>query len=169
MADARARKKGELPPILHCSICNKPLKPTSQGKAYAAGLCFYHWSQTDEGKRDLKEKRNRRRSQGKAPTPFRYFGSLPGEEGWPEGPFNRIRLAVSSTYAGRNKPRGPLFIIWSDDQVTRHEGIKQADVAGIKQSDGEIVDRSDLTLLAKTTDPLVERVRHYGKGDTYLV
>ena len=89
--------------------------------------------------------------------------------GWPEGPFNRIRLAVSSTYAGRNKPRGVLFIVWSDDEVTRHEGIKQADVAGIRQADGETVDRSDLTLLAKTVDALTERVRHYGAGDIYLV
>ena len=40
MAASRARKKGELPPIRHCKVCGKALKPTSEGRAYEQSLCF---------------------------------------------------------------------------------------------------------------------------------
>ena len=169
MAESRARRKGELPPVATCKVCGKKLKPTSLGVASQSGLCFKHWALTDEGKQALKEKRAQRLSSSKEARPFRYFGALPGEEGWPEGPFNRIRLAVSSTYAGRNRDRGPLFIVWTDDEVTRHEGLRQSDVGGITKGNGEVVNRSDLTLIAKTYPALTERVRHFGHGDVYLV
>ena len=169
MAATRARRRGELPAIKTCKICGSPLKPTSVGQAYEEGLCFAHWALTEAGKEYLKAKRTQRRKAQSGPTPFRYFGCTPGEEAWPEGPFNRIRLAVSSTYLGRNKARGVVFIVWSDDVVTRHEDVKQSDVGRITRESGAEVDRSDLTLMAKTYDALTERVRYYGHGDTYLV
>jgi len=169
MAKTRARRRGELEPVRTCRECGKTLKPTSIGQAYEQRLCFQHWALTDEGKEHLKQKRALRRAKNKGPTPFRYFGCVPGEEGWPEGPFNRMRLGVSSTYAGKNKQRGTLFIVWSDDIVTAHHNVRQADVGAVDRNDGEEVDRSDLTELAKAMDPLTERLRHYGHSDVYLV
>lgn len=169
MAKSRARKRGEMEAVRLCKICGKKLKPTSIGFAVQQSLCFEHWALTDEGKAYLKEKRALRRMQSKAPQMFRYFGCLPGEEGFPEGPFNRMRLAVSSAYAGKNKPRGTLFIVWSDDAVTAHKGIKQADVGSISRTEELLVDRSDLAHMARTMEPLTERVRHYGHTDVYLV
>lgn len=169
MAKSRARRRGELEPTRNCTVCDKKLKPTSVGIAYERSLCFEHWALTEEGKAALKEKRARRRTLKKGPQMFRYFGSLPGEEGWPEGPFNRMRLAISSSYAGKNKPRGTLFIVWSDDVVTAHAGIRQADVGSIERLEADMVDRSDLAHMARTMEPLTERVRHYGHTDVYLV
>ena len=169
MAKSRARRRGELEPLRACKVCGKQLKPTSIGKAYEETLCFIHWSETDQGKEYLKQKRSQRRTQSQAPQPFRYFGCLPGEEAWPEGPFNRMRLAVSSCYAGKNKPRGLLFIVWTDDVVTVHHDVKQADVGSINRADGEEVERSDLAQMARTMDALTERLRHYGHSDVYLV
>lgn len=169
MAKSRARQRGELEPMRSCKVCGKQLKPTSIGKAYESSLCFLHWSETDEGKDYLKQKRAARRSQKKGPQPFRYFGCLPGEEGWPEGPFNRMRLAISSSYAGKKRPRGSLFIIWTDDVVTLHRDVKQADVGAISRDDGEEIDRSDLAQMARSTEALTERLRHYGHSDVYLV
>lgn len=169
MAKSRARRRGELDDIRHCSVCGKKLKPTKIGAAYEQSLCFEHWALTDEGKEYLKSKRAARKGQKKDPQLFRYFGCLPGEEGWPEGPFNRMRLAVSSTYEGKNKPRGTLFIVWSDDVVTAHQGVRQSDVGSVQRETGEIVDRSDLARMARDMEPLTERVRHYGHTDVYLV
>lgn len=169
MAKTRARRRGELEDVKTCKVCGKKLKPTSVGQAYEVSLCFHHWAQTDEGKEHLKFKRNKRRQAATGPSPFRYFGCLPGEDGWPEGPFNRMRLAISSTYSGKNRERGTLFVVWSDDVVTEHHGVRQSDVGAIDRADGEEVDRSDLAQMARTMPPLTERVRHYGHSDTYLV
>ena len=169
MAESRARKRGDLPPVRTCSICQKMLKPTGKGKAYEAGLCFRHWAETPEGKEDLRIQRSMRRLRKSSATPFRYFGSLPEQDAFPEGPFNRMRLAISSTYTGKGQPRGTLFIVWSDDVVTAHYNIRQADVGSIAREDGEEVDRSDLALMAHQTPALTERIRHYGHGDIYLV
>lgn len=169
MAKTRARRRGELEDVRSCKICGKTLKPTSVGRAYEVSLCFAHWAETDEGKEHLKFKRAQRRQAAIGPIAFRYFGCLPGEDGWPEGPFNRMRLAVSSTYAGKNKPRGILFVVWSDDVVTAHHGVRQSDVGAIDKADGEEVDRSDLAQMARSMAPLTERVRHYGHSDVYLV
>ena len=169
MAKSRARRRGELEDIRYCSVCGKKLKPTSIGAAYQQGLCFEHWALTDDGKEYLKQKRTLRGIQKKGVQMFRYFGCLPGEEAWPEGPFNRMRLAVSSTYEGKNKSRGTLFIVWSDDVVTAHENVKQSDVGSIERSMGDEVDRSDLAQAARSMDALTERVRRYGHTDVYLV
>ena len=169
MAKTRARRRGELEDLKTCKVCDKKLKPTSIGRAYEESLCFAHWAETDEGKEHLKHKRSLRRQQASGPVAFRYFGCLPGEDGWPEGPFNRMRLAVSSTYSGKNKPRGTLFVVWSDDVVTAHQGVRQSDVGTIDRADGEEVDRSDLAQMARSMEALTERVRHYGHSDVYLV
>lgn len=169
MAKSRARRRGELDDLRVCTVCGKKLKPTSIGAAYEQHLCFEHWALTPEGKEALKQKRAARGSKTKEAKPFRYFGCLPGEEAWPEGPFNRMRLAVSSTYEAKNKPRGTLFIVWSDDTVTAHRNVKQADVGSVEKSAGEEVNRSDLALMARTMDGLTERVRRYGHSDVYLV
>ena len=169
MAKSRARRRGELDDLRICTACGKKLKPTSIGAAYEASLCFEHWAVTPEGKEYLKQKRALKRTKEKGVQPFRYFGCLPGEEGWPEGPFNRMRLAISSTYAGKNKPRGTLFIVWTDDGVTAHKNVKQADVGSVEKESGEEVDRSDLAHMARTMEALTERVRHYGNSDVYLV
>ena len=169
MRESRARARGELPALKRCSVCGVVLKPTGSGRGYEAGLCFKHWSQSDEGKKYLRESRQLRRAANTAPTPFRYFGALLGEEAYPEGPFNRMRLGISSTYAGKNKPRGTLFIVWSDDVVTVHHEVRQSDVGAVSREDGEEVDRSDLAHMARTMPPLTERTRHHGHGDVYLV
>ena len=169
MAKTRARRRGELEPVRTCAVCGKILKPTSIGRAFEQSLCFQHWAETEEGKNYLKQRRSQRRLAKIGPQPFRYFGCPHGEEGWPEGPFNRMRLAVSSTYAGKNKPRGTLFIVWSDDTVTAHHGIRQSDVGTIERRAGDEVDRSDLAYLARSSEALTERVRHYGHTDVYLV
>lgn len=169
MAKTRARRRGELEDLKTCTVCGKKLKPTSIGRAYEEGLCFAHWAETVDGKEHLKQKRSLRRQQALGPTAFRYFGCLPGEDGWPEGPFNRMRLAVSSSYSGKNKPRGTVFVVWSDDVVTAHHGVRQSDVGSINRADGEEVDRSDLARMARSMPPLTERVRHYGHSDVYLV
>ena len=169
MAKSRARRRGELQDLRECKVCGKKLKPTSIGAAYQQHLCFEHWALTDDGKEYLKQKRALRGTQKKGPQMFRYFGCLPGEEAWPEGPFNRMRLAVSSTYEGKNKPRGTLFIVWSDDVVTAHTDVKQSDVGAIERVHGRAVDRSDLAQMARDMEPLTERVRHYGHTDVYLV
>lgn len=152
-----------------CSVCGVVLRGGSQQRAAAAGLCFKHWAQTDEGKAFLAEQRKLKRQAKAGPTPFRYYGCLPDEEAFPEGPFNRIRLAVSSSYAGKGKPRGCIFIVWTDGVVTRHFNVKQSDVGEIDRADGEEVDRSDLEEMARNMPALTERTRHYGQGDVYLV
>lgn len=169
MAESRARARGELPPLKTCSVCGKTLKPTGKGHAYEEGLCFAHWAATDGGKAFLKEQRTLRRAKAAGPTPYRYFGCLPGDEAYPEGPFNRMRLGVSSTYAGKGKKRGTLFIVWSDDVVTAHYDVRQADVGAVNREDGEEVDRSDLAQMARSMPAMQERTRHYGHGDVYLV
>lgn len=169
MARSRARKRGELPQQETCSVCGKPIKDSGSSRAFAAGLCYKHWVESEEGKKYLADSRRLRRDRRRGPTPYRYFGALPGEEAWPEGPFNRIRLAISSCYAGKGKPRGTIFIIWSDDIVTQHFDVKQQDVGSITRDDGIEVDRSDLVDIAKSMPALTERIRHYGHGDVYLV
>lgn len=169
MAKTRARRRGELEAVRKCTVCGKILKPTSIGRAYDMNLCFQHWAETEEGKNYLKQRRSQRRLAKIGPQPFRYFGCPYGEDGWPEGPFNRMRLAVSSTYAGKGKPRGTLFIVWSDDTVTAHRGIRQSDVGTIERRADDEVDRSDLAYLARSSEALTERVRHYGHTDVYLV
>lgn len=169
MAKSRARRRGELDDLRFCTVCGKKLKPTSSGEAFRQSLCFEHWALTDEGKEVLRQRRKLRRAQGKGPQMFRYFGCLSGEEGWPEGPFNRMRLAISSTYLGKNKPRGTLFVVWTDDSVTAHPGVRQSDVGSIRHTPDKIVDRSDLAQMARELEPLTERVRHYGHSDVYLV
>ncbi len=169
MAESRARKRGLIPDMPTCSVCGAPLKDSGKGKAYAAGLCFKHWAESEEGKKYLNDTRKLRRAELSGPTPFRYFGCFPGEEAFPEGPFNRMRLAVSSTYAGKGKPRGTLFVVWNDDVVTAHYGVRQADVGTVSRDDGEEVDRSDLAQMAREYPALTERVRRYGHGDVYLV
>ena len=169
MARTRARRRGELEPLPKCKVCGKEIKDSSTGRAFAAGLCYEHWLQSDEGKAFSAESRQLRRQKKSGPTPYRYFGAPPGEEGWPEGPFNRLRLAVSSAYMGKGKPRGQVWIVWSDDVVTLHQEVRQADVGTITREDGVEVDRSDLAELARTVPALQERVRHYGHSDVYLV
>lgn len=169
MARSRARKRGDLPAQETCSVCGKPIRDTGASRAFDAGLCYRHWTESEDGKRFLAESRRLRREKRRGPTPFRYFGCLPGEDAWPEGPFNRIRLAISSSYAGKNQPRGTIFIVWSDDVVTQHFEVKQQDVGAITREDGQEVDRSDLADLARSMPALTERVRHYGHGDVYLV
>lgn len=169
MAESRARKRGLLPELPRCKVCGKPIKQTGKGRGLAAGLCFKHWQESEEGRQFLADSRKLRREAKNGPSPFRYFGAPPGEEGWPEGPFNRLRLAVSSCYVGKGKPRGKVWIVWSDDVVTEHTDVKQADVGSITRDDGVMVDRSDLAQLARSVDPLTERVRHYGHSDVYLV
>ena len=169
MAESRARAKGEAPALPKCRICGKPIKDSGTGRAMAAGLCCMHWSTSPEGKAYLAEARRLKRNSQKGPTPFRYYGALPGEDAFPEGPFNRMRLAVSSSYAGKGKPRGKIWIVWSDDVVTEHTEVRQTDVGSITRDDGVEVDRSDLAAMARNTPALTERVRHYGHGDIYLV
>lgn len=169
MAESRARKKGLLPELPTCSVCGKPLKDSGKGRAFEAGLCFKHWAESDEGKKYLNDARKLRREQEAGPTPFRYFGCFPGEEALPEGPFNRMRLGVSSTYPGKGKKRGTLFIVWSDDVVTAHYNVRQADVGSVIREDGEEVDRSDLAQMAKDFPALTERITRYGHGDVFLV
>lgn len=169
MARTRARRRGEIEPQATCSVCGKPIKDSGSGRALAAGLCYQHWLESPDGKAFSAESRRLRREQKTGPTPFRYFGAPPGEEAWPEGPFNRMRLAISSSYTGKGKPRGKVWIVWSDDMVTEHNHVKQADVGSITREDGVEVDRSDLTELARNTPALTARVRHYGHSDTYLV
>lgn len=169
MAESRARKRGELPELPRCSVCGKIIKDSGTGRALAAGVCFKHWAESEEGKAFTAEARKLRRQKQTGPKPFRYYGSLPGEEAWPEGPFNRLRLAISSSYAGKGKPRGKIWIVWNDDVVTEHVDVKQSDVGAITRDDGREVDRDDLTELAKSMPPLTERVRHYGHTDVYLV
>jgi hypothetical protein len=169
MAKSRARRRGELEPIKVCSVCGRSLKPSSVGQAYDEDLCFAHWALTEAGKEYLKGKRNERRNKAKPPSPFRYFGALPGEDAWPEGPFNRMRLAVSSTYAGKGQQRGTLFIVWTDDVVTAHHDVRQSDVGEVRREDGVMIDRSDLAQMARQTAALTERVRRYGHSDVYLV
>lgn len=169
MARTRARKRGELAPQPVCKICGKAIKDSGTGRAVAAGLCYEHWASSEEGKAFMAEARKLRRQQRTGPTPFRYFGAPPGEEGWPEGPFNRLRLAISSAYMGKGKPRGKVWIVWSDGIVTVHHDVKQADVGSITRDDGAEVDRSDLAHMANTMKPLTSRVRHFGHSDVYLV
>lgn len=169
MARTRARRKGELEAQPTCSVCGKAIKDSGNGRAFAAGLCFQHWQESDEGKKYAAEARKVRREKMTGPTPFRYFGAPPGEEAWPEGPFNRIRLAISSSYMGKGKPRGKIWIVWSDDAVTVHVDVRQCDVGTITRDDGVEVDRSDLAELAKSIPALTDRVRHYGHTDIYLV
>lgn len=169
MAESRARAKGELPPLPTCKVCGTLIKDSGARRALAAGLCFKHWAESEEGLEFLKEQRRLRRQRTTGPRPYRYFGALPGEDAYPEGPFNRMRLAISSAYAGKGKERGMIFIVWTDEVVTQHAGVRQADVGTITREDGIEVDRSDLAALARDTDALTERVRHYGHGDIYIV
>jgi len=169
MARTRARRRGEVAPQPTCSVCGKPIKDSGNGRAFASGLCHRHWLESDAGKAFVADQRRLRREAKTGPKPFRYFGAPPGEEAWPEGPFNRLRLAVSSSYIGKGKPRGKVWIVWSDDVVTEHEGVTQAHVGVITRDDGIAVDRSDLAAQARQVDALTERVRHYGHADIYLV
>lgn len=169
MARTRARRRGDLPEAPKCSVCGKSIKDSGSGRSLEAGLCYQHWLASDEGKTYTAEARRLRRQKKDGPQPFRYFGAPPGEEAWPEGPFNRLRLAVSSAYIGKGKPRGLIWIVWSDDVVTEHHNVKQSDVGSITRDDGVEVDRSDLTEIAKVQPALTERVRHYGHADIYLV
>ena len=169
MAESRARKRGEIPDLPRCRLCGKLIKDSGTGRALAAGLCFKHWQESEEGKTYAAEARKLRRQKQTGPKPFRYFGSLPDEDAWPEGPFNRMRLAISSSYAGKGKQRGKIWIVWTDDVVTEHVEVRQADVGAITREDGVEVDRSDLTAMAKNTPALTERIRHYGHSDVYLV
>lgn len=166
MARTRARRRGELE-TYSCHSCGKMLKPSGTGRAMAEGLCFACWAGTPDGKKFLADQRQLRRTRNEAPKPYRYFGAPPGEE-MPEGPFNRMRLAVSSAYIGKGKPRGKVWIVWTDDVVTEHMNVRQADVGTITRDDGEEVDRSDLAVLARELPALTERTRHHGKGDVYL-
>ena len=169
MASSRARRRGDLPPAPVCSVCGKALKKSGVGRSLQAGLCHDHWRVSEEGKAFLLEQKRIRREKTNSPVAWRYFGAIPGGEAYPEGPFNRLRLAVSSNYAGRGEPRGACWIVWSDGVVTEHRGLRQVDVGGITRRHGEEVNRSDLVALARSMKPLVERVRHYGHGDIYIV
>lgn len=169
MADSRARQRGEKPALAVCKVCGKPLKATGAGRAAEMGLCHEHWKETPEGKAFLKSQRQLRRAKRDGPRPWRYFGALPDGDAYPEGPFNRLRLAVSSSYAGKGKERGKVWIVWTDDVVTCHEGIRQVDVGKVERNSADEVERSDLVLMARNTEALTERVRHYGHGDVYLV
>lgn len=167
MEISRARRRGEIPLPPSCSVCGKPLKDSGAGRAMAAGLCHTHWQETPEGKAFALERRRLRREAQIGPRPWRYFGAIPGEP--EEGPFNRLRLAVSSSYAGKGKPRGTVWIVWSDGVVTEHTGIRQADVGEPLRDAGAQVDRSDLYAMARDIPAMTERVRHYGHGDVYLI
>jgi len=170
MASTRKGGLGDRPLVPVCSVCGKTLKRSGVGRSLQAGLCHEHWRVSEEGKAFLLEQKRLNREKTNGPVAWRYFGAIPGGEAYPEGPFNRLRLAVSSSYAGKGQPRGTCWIVWSDGVVTEHRGLRQTDVGGItSRSHGKEVDRSDLVVLARTREPLVERVRHYGHGDIYLV
>ena len=169
MARTRARRRGEEPPATKCSVCGKDIKNSGNGKAFRAGLCYEHWKDTEEGIQYSRDQRRLKRERLKGPIPFRYFGAQPNQENLPEGPFNRMRLAISSTYVGKGKPRGKLWIVWSDDVVTEHDDVTQKLVGTIDRNSGVVVDRSDLALIARTEDALTERIRHYGHSEIYLL
>jgi hypothetical protein len=171
MATTRARRRGLLPPPVPCETCGAPLKPSGIGRSAAAGLCWRCWAATPEGRQfTLEARRLRREKAAGGPRPLRYFGAIPGREEEPEGPFNRLRLAVSSAYAGKGKPRGLVWVVWSDGAVTQHEGVRQSDVTTVTRSAGLEVDRPDLADLARSLPALEERIRHYGRGlDVVLI
>lgn len=170
MADTRARRRGEAPEVPHCPSCGKKMKATGKGRAKEmSGLCYTCWSKTPDGITYQSAQRALRRTRKKAPSPFRYFGAIPGQEAWPEGPFNRMRLAVSSCYPGKGKPRGSIWVVWSDDVVTKHDNVRQADVGKVTRETGTVVYRDDLTAIARDFPALKERSRHHGHSDIYLV
>jgi hypothetical protein len=169
MADSRARRRGQLPPPALCEGCGAPLKPSGVGRSAASGLCWRCWAATAEGRQfALDSRRIRREKAAGGPRPHRYFGAVP--DGDPEGPFNRLRLAISSAYAGKGRPRGVVWVVWSDGSVTEHHEIRQADVLAVTHAAGLAVDRPDLAEMARTLPAMEERIRHYGRGmDTILV
>jgi len=169
MADTRARRRGAIPSPAPCEGCGAPLKPSGVGRSAASGLCWRCWSASPEGRQfALDARRLRRERAAGGPRALRYFGAVP--DGEPEGPFNRLRLAVSSAYAGKGKPRGLVWVVWSDGSVTEHADVRQADVTTVARQTGTEVDRPDLVDLAHALPAMEERIRHYGRGmDTILV
>ena len=147
------------------------MKDSGKGRAFEAGLCFKHWAESDEGKKYLNDARKLRREQEAGPTPFPLLRLLPRGGSLREGPFNRMRgWESSSTYPGKGKKRGTLFIVWSDDVVTAHYNVRQADVGSVTR--GGRKRRSidpDLTQMAKDFPALTERITRYGHGNVFLV
>ena len=185
MAVTRARRRGEMAAAPTCKVCGVPIKNSGNGRAFHAGLCYTHWKDTPDAKKYTSEQRKLKRDAKNGPTMFRYWACRPGQEDIKIGPFNRMRLAVSSTYVGKNKPRGKLWIVWSDDIVTEHENVKQVNIGkksidpetgkpGLEKEEwryrGRIIDGFDeYVQRSKNEDPITERFSNQGHEDEYLL
>lgn len=123
----KLRDQGKLPPIKTCSVCGKKLKKgAGANKAWEAGLCWFHWSQTEEGKIE-------RRRPGLVGElwPVYYFGG-------PElVPCTSIRKALTASVNKGGRDNHPIFIVWSDGIVTSHCCLTARTAVGIKQDDGD--------------------------------
>lgn len=121
MRRKKLRDAGELPELKKCSVCGRTLKPGSgSGKAYAAGLCWQHWRQTDEGKLV-----RRRTSLAQKWWAVAYFSKKPDEEEWTQ--FARIKHAITNAYVDRSLSRnGPIVVVWNCGKVTMHWEVAQA-------------------------------------------
>ena len=124
MLRKRLREQGDLPPLPNCTSCGKQLKIASgNGRAYQLGLCWDCFRVSPEGKAQ------KRKSALKGDVwAVGYFSAKPDE---PLVKHDRLRAAIGYAYVGRNKQNGPVFIVWSDAQVTEHYGLSATNSKGM--------------------------------------
>lgn len=136
MRAKRARELGLAPPLKTCSVCGKQLKEGSgSGKAYAAGLCWEHWRESQAGK--VERRRQNLRSDVWAAA---YIVSCTDKTAAIY--FPNARAAIS---AAKNAGKDCIIAVcWSNGDVTVHPGLTSKNCAGLTPDDGDPVLSEDI-------------------------
>jgi hypothetical protein len=130
MRAKRARELGLAPPIPVCSVCGSKLKAgAGSDKAYAAGMCWKHWKQSEEGKVD--RRRLNLRSDNWA---VGYVVRCAHGEG------HFVTSARAAVSCGRTLGKDCLIaVVWRDGEVTIHPGLTSKNCTGLKPEDGDLI------------------------------
>lgn len=115
----RMRNKGEIltPTCVQCSAVLKV--GAGQNKALEQGLCWACYKKSDEARLE----RRRQALAREEVWGVGYWSAKPGEE---LAKHQRLRAAIGYAYVARGQENGPVYVAWSDGQVTEHHGLTAA-------------------------------------------
>ncbi len=123
----RMREKGLAPPVATCKVCGNPLKyGAGTGRAYELGLCFEHFRETPEG---VLFEAQRRPAPKQAVRGAGYWSAKPGGQLLKH---QRLRAAIGYAFVSRTGGNGPVYVLWSNGQVTEHRGLSAFNSQGLQ-------------------------------------
>jgi len=152
------RDRGVLPPVPNCTHpgCNRQLKfGAGHNKAFAAGLCWEHWRESEEGR--LARREQNLLTENWAVSYFSAQG---------DGPIERhpdVRAAIGKAYFGKGKPRNPVYVVWRDGTVTVYADLSVRAAKGLTPEQGIELSPSD-PLWADFRSQVPEKARTWFKS-----